>query len=100
MGCFRVCSKMPLRGWNHSRRLLRCSLRKNSRPSGGKPGNADFTMNHSPIIELMPTTEETQFRLTGIPNLTVSARTPLSRYTRFGIGGEADLFAETRDEGA
>ncbi len=48
----------------------------------------------------MPTTEETQSRLTGIPNLNVSSRTPLSRYTRFGIGGEADLFAETSDEAA
>jgi UDP-N-acetylmuramate dehydrogenase len=48
----------------------------------------------------MPTTEETQLRLAGIPNLAVSARTPLSRYTRFGIGGPADLFAETRDEQA
>jgi UDP-N-acetylmuramate dehydrogenase len=48
----------------------------------------------------MPTTEETQLRLAEIPNLTVSAHTPLSRYTRFGIGGPADLFAETRDEQA
>jgi UDP-N-acetylmuramate dehydrogenase len=48
----------------------------------------------------MPTTEETQLRLAEIPNLTVSAYTPLSRYTRFGIGGPADLFAETRDEQA
>ena len=48
----------------------------------------------------MPTTEETQLRLAGIPNLAVSSRTPLSRYTRFGIGGAADLFAETRDERA
>jgi UDP-N-acetylmuramate dehydrogenase len=48
----------------------------------------------------MPTTEETQLRLAEIPNLTVSAHTPLSRYTRFGIGGPADLFAETRDERA
>ena len=43
----------------------------------------------------MPTTEEAQARLAGIPNLTVSSRTPLSRYTRFGIGGPADLYAET-----
>ena len=48
----------------------------------------------------MPTTEQTRLRLAGIPNLAVSARTPLSCYTRFGIGGEADLFAETRDEHA
>jgi UDP-N-acetylmuramate dehydrogenase len=43
----------------------------------------------------MPTTEETHARLAEIPNLTVSSGTPLSRYTRFGIGGPADLYAET-----
>src|SRR6478672_2420981 len=43
----------------------------------------------------MPTTEETHAHLAGIPNLTVSTDTPLSRYTRFGIGGPADLYAET-----
>jgi UDP-N-acetylmuramate dehydrogenase len=48
----------------------------------------------------MPTTEETQLRLAEIPNLTVSAHTPLARYTRFGIGGPADLFAETHHEQA
>jgi UDP-N-acetylmuramate dehydrogenase len=44
---------------------------------------------------MMPSAEEAQQRLAGIPNLTVSAATPLSRYTRFGIGGPADLYAET-----
>ena len=43
----------------------------------------------------MPITEEMQSRLAEIPNLTVSTGTPLSRYTRFGIGGPADLYAET-----
>jgi len=43
----------------------------------------------------MPSTEETRARLAEIPNLTVSAGTPLARYTRFGIGGPADLYAET-----
>jgi UDP-N-acetylmuramate dehydrogenase len=43
----------------------------------------------------MPTTEETHAHLAGIPNLTVSSDTPLSRYTRFGIGGPADIYAET-----
>jgi UDP-N-acetylmuramate dehydrogenase len=43
----------------------------------------------------MPTTEETQTRLAEIPNLTVSHQTPLSLYTRFGIGGPADVYAET-----
>ncbi|MEO8596195.1 MAG: UDP-N-acetylmuramate dehydrogenase [Candidatus Solibacter sp.] len=48
----------------------------------------------------MPTTEETQSRLAEIPNLTVSSHVPLAPYTRFGIGGPADLFAETTDEQA
>jgi UDP-N-acetylmuramate dehydrogenase len=43
----------------------------------------------------MPTAEETHTRLAEIPNLTVSRDTPLCRYTRFGIGGPADLYAET-----
>jgi len=43
----------------------------------------------------MPATEETQARLAGIPNLTVSPGAPLSLYTRFGIGGPADVYAET-----
>jgi UDP-N-acetylmuramate dehydrogenase len=43
----------------------------------------------------MPATEETRVRLAEIPNLTVSEGVPLSRYTRFGIGGPADLYAET-----
>ncbi|HEY2018326.1 MAG TPA: UDP-N-acetylmuramate dehydrogenase [Bryobacteraceae bacterium] len=43
----------------------------------------------------MSNTEETRARLAEIPNLTVSTATPLSRYTRFGIGGPADLYAET-----
>ena len=49
------------------------------------------------IIEVMPATEETRVRLAEIPNLTVSRDAPLSRYTRFGIGGPADLYAETGD---
>ena len=44
---------------------------------------------------MMPTTEETHARLAGIPDLSVSTDTPLSRYTRFGIGGPADIYAET-----
>ena len=43
----------------------------------------------------MPATEETHARLAAIPNLTVLSGVPLSRYTRFGIGGPADLYAET-----
>ena len=45
----------------------------------------------------MLTTEETRLRLAEIPNLTVFTDAPLSRYTRFGIGGPADLFAETEN---
>jgi UDP-N-acetylmuramate dehydrogenase len=43
----------------------------------------------------MPDPERTRARLAEIPNLTVSTGTPLSRYTRFGIGGPADIYAET-----
>ncbi|HUB77296.1 MAG TPA: UDP-N-acetylmuramate dehydrogenase [Bryobacteraceae bacterium] len=43
----------------------------------------------------MPITEEARLRLAEIPNLTVLPGALLSRYTRFGIGGPADLYAET-----
>jgi UDP-N-acetylmuramate dehydrogenase len=43
----------------------------------------------------MTATEETRARLAEIPNLTLSEGAPLSRYTRFAIGGPADLYAET-----
>jgi UDP-N-acetylmuramate dehydrogenase len=43
----------------------------------------------------MPLMEETEQRLAAIPNLTISAGEPLWRHTRFGIGGPADLYAET-----
>ena len=43
----------------------------------------------------MTATEETRARLAEIPNLTISEGAPLSRYTRFAIGGPADLYAET-----
>jgi UDP-N-acetylmuramate dehydrogenase len=43
----------------------------------------------------MPTAEEALARFSEIPDLALSVRIPLSRYTRFGIGGEADLYAET-----
>jgi UDP-N-acetylmuramate dehydrogenase len=39
-------------------------------------------------------------RLAGISNLTVLEGAPLSRYTRFAIGGPADLYAETENEDA
>ncbi len=40
-------------------------------------------------------TEETLARLTAIPDLAVLPGAPLSRYTRFAIGGPADIYAET-----
>lgn len=40
-------------------------------------------------------TEETLARLAAIPDLTVLPGAPLSRYTRFAIGGPADVYAET-----
>jgi UDP-N-acetylmuramate dehydrogenase len=43
----------------------------------------------------MSTAEETRRRLAEIPNLTVALDTPLAHYTRFAIGGPADVFAET-----
>jgi UDP-N-acetylmuramate dehydrogenase len=41
--------------------------------------------------------QETYQRLCGLPGLTTICDAPLSRYTRFGIGGPADLYAETKD---
>jgi len=43
----------------------------------------------------MPTTGEALTRLAEIPNLTVSTGTLLAPYTRIGIGGPADVYAET-----
>ncbi|MFY9727879.1 MAG: UDP-N-acetylmuramate dehydrogenase [Bryobacteraceae bacterium] len=43
----------------------------------------------------MPTTEEMRAHLAAIPNVTVSAGVPLARHTRFGVGGPADLYAES-----
>lgn len=48
----------------------------------------------------MPTAEDAQARLAEIPNLTVSADTPLAPHTRFAIGGPADVYAETSSEEA
>src|SRR5215813_4449501 len=45
----------------------------------------------------MPTTGEMQMRLAAIPKMTVLPDAPLSNYTRFAIGGPADLYAETED---
>jgi UDP-N-acetylmuramate dehydrogenase len=46
----------------------------------------------------MPTTEEMRAHLTAIPNVTVSVDVPLAHHTRFGVGGPADLYAETGSE--
>lgn len=46
----------------------------------------------------MPITEEMRAHLTAIPNLTVSVDVPLARHTRFGVGGPADLYAESDTE--
>jgi UDP-N-acetylmuramate dehydrogenase len=48
----------------------------------------------------MPLIEETGQRLAAIPNLTTFPDEPLWRHTRFGIGGAADLYAETSSEEA
>src|SRR5436309_1741734 len=45
----------------------------------------------------MANAEETLAQLGEIPNLTVSTQAPLSRYTRLGIGGPADIYAETEN---
>jgi UDP-N-acetylmuramate dehydrogenase len=41
--------------------------------------------------------QETFAQLSALPDTTVLLDAPLSNYTRFGIGGPADLFAETHD---
>jgi UDP-N-acetylmuramate dehydrogenase len=45
----------------------------------------------------MPTPDETLQSLTAIPNLHVLTSAALSGYTRFAIGGPADILAETDD---
>ncbi|MBV8903099.1 MAG: UDP-N-acetylmuramate dehydrogenase [Acidobacteriia bacterium] len=46
----------------------------------------------------MLTTEEAHARLAAIPALTIIPNEPLSRHTRFAIGGPACLYAETANE--
>lgn len=48
----------------------------------------------------MPAAEQTLARLAEIPNLTVLQGAPLAGYTRFGIGGPADIYAEAAGEEA
>jgi len=45
----------------------------------------------------MDQTQETFNRLSALPEVRVFRDLPLSRYTRFGIGGPADIFAETEN---
>src|SRR5580692_7219861 len=49
-------------------------------------------------FDKMPVQHSTLQRLAQIPNLSISEHTLLSRYTRFGIGGPADLYIEAADE--
>src|SRR3979490_2543684 len=46
----------------------------------------------------MPVPPETIHRLANLPNVTISPGAMLSRYTRFGIGGPAEVYFETSDE--
>ncbi len=46
----------------------------------------------------MPTTRNALESLSSLPKLSVKQGVPLSQYTRFGIGGPADILAETVDE--
>jgi len=46
----------------------------------------------------MPVPQETIQRLANVPNVTVSEGTLLSRHTRFGIGGPADVYLEAATE--
>ena len=46
----------------------------------------------------MPVRTETIERLGSLPNLAISQGTLLSRHTRFGIGGPAEVYAETADD--
>src|SRR5207249_1532314 len=62
---------------------------------GRKTGKRGSHENASLYNKVMPSTEEAHARLAGIPDLTVSADAPLAPHTRFGIGGPADLYAET-----
>ncbi len=46
---------------------------------------------------MMSLVEETYRGLASLPGLTLLRHAPLAQYTRFGIGGPADLYAETKD---
>src|SRR5260370_28848077 len=95
IGVLTYCSYRCLRGWNHSRRLLRFRLRKNCVISGGKPGKRVATICSLLTFDKMPLDDETIQRLADIPNLTVSPGALLSGHTRFAIGGPAQVYRET-----
>src|SRR5258707_5771730 len=65
--------------------------------SGGNPPKPGFMQGTSSIMKSMSGTEETLRRIAAVASIQVSRCVPLSRYTRFGIGGTADIFAETRE---
>jgi UDP-N-acetylmuramate dehydrogenase len=46
----------------------------------------------------MPVPSETIHRLANLPNVTISQGALLSQYTRFGIGGPAEVYFETPDQ--
>src|SRR6266851_5102807 len=46
----------------------------------------------------MPVPSETIQRLANLPNVTISQGAMLSQYTRFGIGGPAEVYFETPDQ--
>jgi len=48
----------------------------------------------------MPVDSRTLQRLAQIPNLTIYEKVPLARYTRFAIGGPADILVDTDSEEA
>src|SRR5258708_10190139 len=93
IGALTVASKISLRGWNHSRRLLHFSWRRKSSPSAGTPGNI-ATLLYLYLNLLMLE------RLTAIPNLQVCQDVPLARHTRVAIGGPARILADASTEAA
>src|SRR5271166_1162478 len=91
MGALTFASKISLRGWNHSRSLLRARPRKNVMASGGNPGNT---------VPLLYNGCQMLFRLVAIPNLHVFVNASLTGYTRFEIGGPARMLADASTEAA
>src|SRR5579862_9039310 len=95
MGLRTFSSKTAFRALNQSRSLFFFSAFKKAMPSAGNPGKE--LLAAISIIRAMSLVKETYQWLGALPELTVLTDAPLSRYTRFGIGGPADLYAETKD---